>query len=170
MSSDPGDLRDALEAAEDAFDHAYGAPNYEPNITSGHVAEAGEIRFQKACRLLRAAAVLREEGQYYTSVLEHSFAAIERTLEGYLIAVAGADPDEFYDHETAYELAKSRSPLEERTIETIEGLYSKHRTEHYYQETVTTQRQAEEMCAVALCVHDYLAAFDGALQRYCCCR
>lgn len=169
MSSDPSDLRRALESAEDAFDHAFGEPDHEPGIASRRTAEPGEIRLQKGCRLLMAADALREHGEYYTSVLEHSFATIERSMEAYLIAVAGMDPDEFYDHETAYEAARTRSPLEESTIETVRGLYRRHRTEHYYQSSVTTRQQSDHTFEVARCIHEYLVGIDPTLGQYCSC-
>lgn len=50
--SDPTDLMEGIEAAEDAFSHASGRPRFEPEINAGSDADEGEVQIQKACRLL----------------------------------------------------------------------------------------------------------------------
>lgn len=168
--SDPADLTEVLDAAEDAFAHAHGTPNFEPEIASDADAAAGEVQIQKGCRLLEAARVLNDEGDYYTSILEHSFAAVERTLEGYLVCFTGADPDDFHDHESAYQRARGQVPLEDATLETIEALYAARRTEHYYGTTFSTERQAAQMLRAATVLHEHVVGFDAELYRYCACR
>lgn len=167
--SDPADLLDALTEAEDAFEHAHGKPEFEPGIDAGSDASPGAVRIQKGCRLLVAAATLRSDDDHFTSVLEHAFAAIERTLEGYLVAIAGADPVVFHDHEEVYDRAKRQTPLETSTLESIQALYAARRTEHYYGTSVTTRRQASAMLDVATILHDHLVGFDQELERYCQC-
>lgn len=68
MSSDPGDVLDALEQAQDAFE---GAGNGIPEVEEG-IAEGGgwETQFTKACKLLEVVDVLRAENGYYTAVIE----------------------------------------------------------------------------------------------------
>lgn len=166
--TDPAELTDALDAAEDAFAHTHGTPEYEPAIARSD-ANPGEVRLQKACRLLLAANLLRDEGHYYTSVLEHAFAAIERSLEGYLLAYTGAHPNDFYDHETVYRHARRQAPLEDATVDSIQRLYAARRTEHYYGTTVTTSQQAREMLRASEAVHSHLRSFGPELSRYCRC-
>lgn len=167
--SDPTELIDALDAAEDAFAHAHGEPTFEPHIDASSHADDGAVQIQKACRLLQAARVLQDRGEYYTSVLEHGFAVIERTLEGYLVCFTGADPADFHDHETAYRRAREQAPIEGATLETIEALYDARRTEHYYGTAVSTERQADELLRAASALHEYLVGFDTDLRRYCVC-
>ncbi|MFT4921559.1 MAG: hypothetical protein ACI8XM_000760 [Haloarculaceae archaeon] len=100
--SDPSRLTAALDAARDSFRHAHGAPTFEPTIDASTDADEGEVQIQKACRLIEAATILQQSGEYYGSVLEHAFAAIERTLEGYLIAFADYEVTDFHDHTTVY--------------------------------------------------------------------
>jgi hypothetical protein len=43
------------------------------------------LQLRKACRLLDAATFLQNEDGYYTVIVETSFAAIERTIQFYLL-------------------------------------------------------------------------------------
>lgn len=167
--SDPADLLDAVADAEDAFNHAHGSQEFDPGIDASSD-DSGMIQLQKGCQLLVAADVLRSDGDHFTSVLEHAFAAIERTLEGYLVSIAGADPAEFHDHTKVYDRAGRETPIGATTLESIKALYAARRTEHYYGTSVTTKRQAIEMLEVATTLHDYLVAFDTELERHCQCR
>jgi hypothetical protein len=167
--SDPSRLTDALDNARDSFRHAHGTPTFEPTINASTDANDGEVQIQKACRLIEAATVLQQSGEYYGSVLEHAFASVERTLEGYLIAFADYEVTDFHDHTTVYRRGKQQVPLTTETLETLEALYDDRRTEHYYGTTVTTKRQAETLLEVAVALHDHIVQFDPELTRYCNC-
>lgn len=167
--SDPTELVDALAEAEDAFEHAHGRPEFEPGVDAASDTPPGKVRIQKGCRLLLAANTLESDGDHFTSVLEHAFAAIERTLEGYLVAIAGDDPATFHDHTTVYDRAKRQAPVTTRTLDSIQALYAARRTEHYYGTSVTTRRQADTMLEVAKILHRHLVGFDPDLRRYCRC-
>lgn len=167
--SDPQDLLGHLEAAEDAFGHTDGRPQFEPGMNATPDAEPGEVQIQKACRLLELTQSLDELGSYYGAMLEHSFIAIEHTFQGYLLVIAGADKQDLRDHTRPYELAKGQIPLSDETIERLERLYDARRTEHYYGTTVTTAQQAHRMRAVATAVHEHVVRFDHELERFCNC-
>jgi len=167
--SDPSELLDTIAAAEDAFGHAHGQPTFEPEINSAPDASDGEVQIQKACRLLALVRELDDVGDYYGAVLEHSFIAIEHTLQGYLLAMTGTDAADLQDHSSPYEFAKGHVPLAVDTVETLQMLYDARRTEHYYGTTVTTQEQAAQMHAVATRVHDHVVSFDHETERYCLC-
>lgn len=167
--SDPNALTDAVADAQDAFTHAHGSPEFDPGIDASSK-DAGVIQLQKGCQLLVAADVLRADGDHFTSVLEHAFAAIERTLEGYLVSIAGADPGEFHDHTRVYDRAGRASPIDATTLESIRSLYAARRTEHYYGSSITTRLQSTAMLEVATTLHDYLVAFDAEHERHCQCR
>jgi hypothetical protein len=167
--SDPIALLEGIEAAEDAFSHASGRPTFEPEINSGADADEGEVQIQKACRLLWLAHEIDTLGEYYGAILEHSFIVIEHTLQGYLLVMTGIDPTELRDHESPYDFAKGRVPLEGDTIDSLKRLYDARRTSHYYGTTVTTAEQAERMRTVSKLVHGHIVAFDAELEQYCLC-
>lgn len=98
--SDPNDLLEQIAAAEDAFGHAHGQPTFEPELNAAPDADEGAVQIQNACRLLELIHSLDEIGEYYGSILEHSFIVIEHTFQGYLIAIAGTDSKEFRNHDS----------------------------------------------------------------------
>lgn len=167
--SDPAELLDTIEAAEDAFGYATGRPIFEPGLNASPDASDGEVQIQKACRLLEVSTVLDNAGDYYGAILEQSFIVIEHTFQGYLIAVAGTDPADLRDHQAPYEFAKGQVPLADATIESLQGLYDARRTNHYYGTTVTTKTQAERMQTMANQIHSHIISFDHDLQTFCHC-
>lgn len=167
--SDPSTLLERITAAEDAFEHAHGQPAFEPGLNAAPDSSSGEVQIQKACRLLELTYEIDELGEYYGAVLEHSFIVIEHTLQGYLLAMTAADPNELRDHTSPYEYAKGQVPLEDSTIESLKALFSARRTEHYYGTTVTTKAQARQMRAVAATVHRHIVEFDPEIERFCRC-
>jgi hypothetical protein len=167
--SDPDDLLEGISAAEDAFSHAHGRPAFEPGINSAPDAADGEVQIQKACRLLELIGEIEEIGEYYGAILEHSFIIIERTFQGYLLAITGTDANELRDHSSPYEFARGQVPLETDTIDSLQRLYDGRRTDHYYGTTVTTEAQAERMCRVSSIVHDHIVSFDHELEQFCLC-
>ena len=167
--SDPNSLLDQIAAAEDAFGHTHGQPTFEPGLNATPDADTGEVQIQKACRLLEVTQILEEIGDYYGSILEHSFIVIEHTFQGYLIVITGTDPNELRDHDSPYEFARGQVPLEDTTIDSLKALYDNRRTEHYYGTTVTTEPQALCMRDVAASVHSHLVSFDPELEQHCRC-
>lgn len=167
--TDPDHLKEALNVASDAFDHGLGAPTFEPGIDSSNEADEGTVSLQKGCRLIESAEYTLERTDYYTSVVEHSFAAIERTFEGYLILVAGDDPGDFRDHSMVYQRAQEQVPLERATIDGIAHLYDQHRTSTYYGTSVATSGQARALLTLASTVHDHVIGFTADLEQRCNC-
>lgn len=156
MRSDPGDVLDALERAQDAFEGVgFGIPEVEGGIAAG-----GGLKTQltKACKLLEVVDVLRAENGYYTAVIELSFGAIERSIEAYLVRMAGHDVDDFRDHEQSYERADHSGLLEAETAEAMAELYRENRTESYYGGGRSTEPQADAMADLARGVHVYVVA------------
>ncbi|QSW98144.1 hypothetical protein [Haloterrigena alkaliphila] len=164
--SDPAELLERIDAAEDAFGHAHGRPTFEPELNAASDADAGEVQVQKACRLLELIHEIDDLGDYYGAILEHSFIVIEHTFQGYLLAVTDTDASELRDHTSPYEFAKGQVLLEDETIESLKTLYDARRTEHYYGTTVTTKAQARTMRSVATTVHDHIVSFDHDIERF----
>lgn len=87
MPDEPGELTAAVARVEDAFGGQLGPLNYEDGLDPD-ANETAVIQLRKACRLLDACRLLREHDGYHTSVIEMSFAAIERTLEFYALTAS----------------------------------------------------------------------------------
>ena len=83
--------------------------------------------------------------------------------------MSGIEPAELRNHDSPYEFARGRVPLEDETIESLKRLYDARRTSHYYGTTVTTAEQAERMRRVATLVHEHIVTFDPELEQYCLC-
>jgi len=152
-SSDPNDVVEAVEEAEDAFEErGGGVPDHEEKIESGG---DWETQLTKACRLIEVAGVLREQNGYYTAVIELCFAAIERSIEAYSVAMAGDEVEDFQDHEYSYERAHQIGLFGRKTAESMKDLYSENRTESYYGGSRPTDRQADSMYELARRIHSF---------------
>ena len=102
--SDPNAVREALDAAVDAFnEEGHGIPKREPEINTD---ADWNSQLTKGCRLL---AVVEEivDGGYYTAVIELCFGSIERSLEAFAIAEGGDTLRDFQtdSHERCYDRA-----------------------------------------------------------------
>jgi hypothetical protein len=152
-SSDPNDVVEAVEQAEDAFEErGGGVPDYEESIESGG---DWETQLTKACRLIEVAGVLREQNGYYTATIELCFGAIERSIEAYAVAMTGDEVEDFRDHEYSYERAHQIGLFGDETAESMKNLYSENRTESYYGGSRPTDRQADAMYNLAVQVHSF---------------
>ncbi len=164
-SGDPRTVLEALNDAAEAFGHI-GPTDFETGIDRGEA--EWKTQLQKACRLLEAARLLREHDGYHTSVVETSFAVIERTLQFYVQA-QGDDPShEFHDHTDAYERAAQLGLYSEETIEELIALYDANRTEHYYGENVATRQQADAMFDLAEAIHQHAPEAAGRDHEHGC--
>jgi hypothetical protein len=67
------------------------------------VHDADLLQLRKSCRLLDAASFLQAENGHYTVVIEASFAAIERSVQFYLLHTDLLSQDEYVSHEAVYE-------------------------------------------------------------------
>lgn len=154
MSNDPGEVLDALERAQDAFEGVgLGIPPVEDGIAEGG---GWETQLTKGCTLLEVVDVLRVENGYYTAVIELSFGAIERSIEAYLVRMAGHDVEDFRDHEQSYVRADQSGLFEAETAEAMVELYRENRTESYYGGGRSTEPQADAMADLAHWVHEYV--------------
>ncbi len=100
MSSDPGAITDTIERAEDAFDYAgFGRPDFEDGIDQD---DEWTVQLAKGCRNLDACRTLRDQDGFNGAVIELSFGAIERTLEGYLLWATNDSLEDYMDHATVY--------------------------------------------------------------------
>lgn len=170
MPDDPNALLAALDSAEDAFgSHTTGRLEYEEGLDpDAH--DANVIQLRKACRLLDACRLLREHGGYYTSVIEMSFAASERTLECYALNASNDTIDDFREgHDRAYDRAADLALVTDETTRRMKQLYRDNRAAAYYRDTVAAAQQADAIFTLAVVVHDHVTEF-ARLSHECHCR
>ena len=163
MPDEPDDLGEAVAHAEDAFGGQPGQPDYEEGLDpNDHDADVVQLR--KACRLLR------DHDGYHTSVIEMSFAAIERTLECYALTASNDTIDDFREgHDRAYDRGADLALITEETARRLKQLYRDNRAAAYYRDTVAAAQQAEAMFDLAVLVHDYVKDF-ARCSHECRCR
>ena len=166
MPKRPDDLGEAVARAEDAFGGQLGRLDFEVGLDpDAH--DADVIQLRKACRLLDACRLLRDHDGYHTSVIEMSFAAIERTLEFYALTASNDTVDDFCDgHDRAYDRGADLGLVTEDTARRLTQLYRDNRAAAYYRDTVAAAQQAEAMFDLAVVVHDHVKHF--ARQSHDC--
>jgi hypothetical protein len=118
------------------------------------------IQLRKACRLLDACRLLRDADGYHTSVIEMSFAAIERTLEFYALSASNDAVDDFREgHDRAYDRAAVLALATDETARRLKRLYRDNRAAAYYRDTIAAAQQADATFDLAVAVHDHVAEF-----------
>jgi hypothetical protein len=169
MPDEPDDLDDAISRAEDAFGGQLGRPEYEERLDPDEH-DADVIQLRKACRLLDACRLLREHDGYHTSVIEMSFAAIERTFEFYALTASNDTIDDFREgHDRAYDRGAELNLVTEETARRLKQLYRDNRAAAYYRDTVAATQQADAMFDLAVIIHDYIKDF-ARISHECRCR
>ena len=168
MPDEPDDLVDAVAHAEAAFGGQLGRLDYEEHLDpDSH--DSDVIQLRKACRLLDACRLLRDHDGYHTSVIEMSFAAIERTLEFYALTASNDTVDDFREgHDRAYDRAAELHLITEETTQRLKQLYRDNRAAAYYRDTVAAAQQADAMFDIAVILHDCVADF-ARLSPECRC-
>jgi hypothetical protein len=120
VPDDPHSLEDAYDQVVDALDFQSGA-TYEPAVEPSGT--AAQIQLQKACRHLEACDLLHDEA-FYGGVVELSFGAMERTLEGYMLAVLGNDLSDFQNHTDVYDRAETHGPISRQMARDLKMVYT----------------------------------------------
>ena len=164
MANDPSAVVTALRDAATAFSSYQSQTTFEKSLTPD---DPETTQLRKACRLLEACRTLRANDGFYTSVIEMSFAAVERTLEFYVLSQSTDTIDNFQNHEYAFDRAAALGLFSQTTGDDLFQLYTENRSAAYYRDTVATQEQAEAMFILAVEVHDFTTQF---LQRAHECR
>jgi hypothetical protein len=169
MPKEPDALIGALAHTEDAFSGQLGRPEYEEGLDpSAHTVDV--IQLRKACRLLDACRLLREHDGYHTSVIEMSFAAIERTLEFYALTASNDTIDDFREgHDRAYDRGAALGLVSEETARRMKQLYRENRAASYYRDTIAAAQQADALFELAVTLHEYVQNF-ARRSHQCQCR
>jgi hypothetical protein len=169
VPDEPDTLTDAVARAEDAFGGQLRRPDYEEGLDPNEH-DPDVIQLRKACRLLDACRLLRDHDGYHTSVIEMSFAAIERTLEFYALTASNDTIDDFREgHDRAYDRGAELGLVTEETARRLKQLYRDNRAAAYYRDTVAAKQQAEATFDLAVAIHDYVRSF-ARLSHECRCR
>lgn len=169
MPDEPGELTAAVARVEDAFGGQLGPLNYEDGLDP-NANETAVIQLRKACRLLDACRLLREHDGYHTSVIEMSFAAIERTLEFYALTASNDTIDDFREgHDRAYDRGAELGLITKETARRLKQLYRENRAAAYYRDTVAATQQADALFNLAVVSHEYIKDF-AQYSHECRCR
>ena len=168
MPDEPTTLTEALRRTEDAFQGQLGRPDDEEGLDP-NVHEPSVIQLRKAWRLLDACRVLREHDGYHTSVIEMSFAAVERTLEFYALTASNDTIDDFREgHTRAYDRAAELNVITDPTARRLKQLYRDNRAAACYRTTVAAAQQATALFELAVGLHDYVQNFAQASHNCHC--
>ncbi len=153
--SDPNAVREALDAATDAFNEEdHGIPTREPEINTD---ADWKTQLTKGCRLLAVVEEIEYDG-YYTAVVELCFGIIERSLEAFVIAEGGDDLRDFQtdSHDRCYDRAARFGLFTRELTRELKDLYGDNRTDSYYGGRHPTRRQAETMHRLAREIHEHV--------------
>lgn len=126
------------------------------------------MQLRKACRILDGIRALRDIDRHYTLVVEGSFAALERTVQFYVVERGLAEPDEMQSHEETFEYGAQAGVFSESTKEDVVELWKNHRNETYYQQERATSEQAVAMLAYAECIHEHVPKLAGRAHDCIC--
>lgn len=126
------------------------------------------LQLRKSCRLLKAIEALKRENGYYTLTIETSFAAIERTIQFYLLDKRYMKSGDFVDHEAIYEGGESvglyRADFKEKLLE----LWKNNRSRTYYREGIGTAKSADLMSKMAKEIHEHVLQLAGERHECIC--
>lgn len=132
------------------------------------VEEDALIQLRKACRILDGIRALRDIDRHYTLVVEGSFAAIERTVQFYILDSGLVESNEITDHDDTFELGAKAGVFSVATAEELAELWRNYRTGTYYREDRATAEQATATLEYATCLHDHIPTLAGRSHDCLC--
>lgn len=160
--SDPDPCSEELSTVVTAFNQR---GTVEPGLD---VEEDALIQLRKACRILDGIRALRDIDRHYTLVVEGSFAAIERTIQFYVVDSGVVESTDLTDHGDTFEFGARVGVFSAETAAELTELWQNYRNGLYYQEQRATAEQAEAMLAYATCIHDHVPALAGRSHDCIC--
>ena len=160
---DDSGIADVLDEAQTLFERP--GDGLEAGLD---VDEPTLLQLRKACRLIDAANFLREQDGYYTVVVETSFAAIERTIQFYLLDTGLLHEDEYIDHESVYRRGKDAGLYGEEFAGKLTNLWRNNRSDTYYREGIATEPRADKMLDLAEEIHSHVLQLAGESHECVC--
>jgi hypothetical protein len=153
---------DELRAALEAFNRR---GTVEPGLD---VADDALLQLRKACRILDGIRALRDIDRHHTLVVEGSFAALERTVQFYVVERGLAGSDDMQSHEDTFKYGARAGVFSQPTKTELVELWETHRNGTYYQQERATAEQAAEMFEYAACMHDHVPKLAGRAHECIC--
>lgn len=157
------DIADVLDDVQTLFERP--GDNFEKGLD---VDVPTRLQLRKACRLINAAQFLQEEDGYYTVVVEASFAAIERTIQFYLLDTGLLHEDEYIDHENVYKRGVNAGLYDHEFAGKLTNLWRNNRSDTYYREGIATEARAEKMLELAEAIHRHVLQLAGEGHECIC--
>lgn len=134
-----------------------------------------QLHIKKACRLLSLSGQLLEENtkmgsqQYYTTVIESCFIAIERSIHAYLLYTKSVHESDFVSHTDIFEKGAKGGLYSKETGEALADLWNLNRSSIYYRRGIPTKSAAESMYNMASTLHEHILALNKDLKAECVC-
>jgi hypothetical protein len=153
--SDGDPCSDELSAAVAAFGRR---GSVEPGLD---VEGEALLQLRKGCRILGGIRALRDIDWHHTLVVEDSFAALERTIQFYVVDSGLAATPELTTHQDTFEYGVQAGVFSESTKDELVALWQNYRNGTYYQQDRATAEQAEAMLRYAECMHDHIPTLAG---------
>jgi hypothetical protein len=126
------------------------------------------LQLRKACRILDGIRALQDIDRHHTLVVEGSFAALERTVQFYVVDRRLAKSDDMQSHEDTFEYGAQAGMFSQSTKDELVELWKNHRNGTYYQQERATAEQAAAMLAYAECMHDHVPKLAGRVHDCIC--
>ncbi len=168
-------LQKLIERCDEAFVTAKAEKDVvEPGLYAEWL-NADQLQIKKACRLLSLSKHLMDEKtavgtqQYYTTVIESCFVAIERTIQAHLLGAQVIRDDEFISHEKIFELGAQAGIYSKETYEMFIRLWNLNRSNIYYRRGLPTKYAAENMYILANSLHNHVLSLNKSLKKECIC-
>jgi hypothetical protein len=163
FSVDNSDVEDLLDEARTLFEVS--GTGFEEGLD---VDDPSLLQLRKACRLIDAAQFLEQEDGYYTVIIEASFAAIERSIQFYLLDTGLLHEDEYVNHGDVYQMGEDAGLYSREFSNKLMNLWRNNRSDTYYREGVATEDRAEKMLELAEAVHSHILQLAGENHECIC--
>ena len=160
---DNSDVEDLLDEAQTLFERP--GTGFEEGLD---VNDPTLLQLRKACRLIDAAQFLEKEDGYYTVIIEASFAAIERSIQFYLLDTGLIHEDEYVNHEQVYQRGEDAGLYSREFADKLMNLWRNNRSETYYREGIATEDRAEKMLELAEAIHGHILQLAGENHECIC--
>lgn len=126
------------------------------------------LQLRKACRILDGIRVLRDIDRHHTLVVEGSFAALERTVQFYVVDQGLAESNDMQSHEDTFEYGAQAGLFSQSTKNELIELWQNHRNGTYYQQERATAEEAAAMLGYAECMHEHIPTLAGRAHDCIC--